>query len=541
MSGYRNENAKGIKNLINNAEKGSLEAQFQLYEYFDLGKYVDKDEGLADKYFNMYVESLVDKKICLESLSIWMFRRFHSLEITFDKKMTVIIGDNGAGKTSFAEAMSKTFSWFNNNVEKEDVNGRLIVEDDINNSSDNYSEVTGFFSLGKDDKFDISLARPVSGFSGSKSNDVSIIKKIGSMYRKASVDKRITIPLLAFYSVERSYLSLKKNSHEKAADDTKRNRFYALKDALDGSGKLDHFSELYIELVNLASGEETKEIKELKGQISVLEQSISGVYEDKIPPGDDPFVAKLKDKKEQLSRILNSSSSNKYRRHLSFVNEAIESLVPSVKNIRVDRSIGRPRILVDNFGVSVNITQLSQGQKLLVALTGDLARRLVILNPEADKPLNTHGIVVIDEVELHLHPKWQQEILIGLQNTFPNIQFIVTTHSPQVLSTVDNKCIRQITTDENGHPIIVTPEFQTKGVTSADILGNIMGTNSVPEKLPEAVLVNDFYKALSSNEREVAEGYLHEIVSHFGEQHPVVLNCRSHIRIKEARERLYKN
>nr|WP_290700003.1 retron Ec78 anti-phage system effector ATPase PtuA [Halomonas sp. UBA3074] len=443
MSDYLKEHSKTIRYLVKNAEKGVLEAQFQLYEYYDLGKYVDKDEKLADRYFAMYVNSLSSKKIHLESLKMWMFRRFHSIDISFDEKMTVIIGDNGAGKTSFADAIAKTFSWFNNNIEKDDVNGRLLIEDDVNSASTDFSEVISFFSLGKKNRFEAALARPVIGYTGSKSNDVSIIKRFGRMYRKAACDKRIIIPLLAFYSVDRSNISLKKPSLEKAFDDKERNRFYALKDALDGSGKLDNFSELYIELVNLASGKDTKEIRDLREQISLLERSIYGVYENKTPPDNDPFIAKLNDKKEELSIFLKSLSLTKYQKHLNFVNKAIESLVPSVKNLRVDRSLGRPRIIVDNFGVSVNITQLSQGQKVLVALTGDLARRLVILNPEVDNPLEAHGIVVIDEVELHLHPRWQQDILIGLQKTFPHLQFIVTTHSPQVLSTVDKKLGRR--------------------------------------------------------------------------------------------------
>lgn len=53
-----------------------------------------------------------------------------------------------------------------------------------------------------------------------------------------------------------------------------------------------------------------------------------------------------------------------------------------------------------------------------------------------DAPQQTEGIVLIDEVDVHLHPKWQQTILSQLRDAFPCIQFIVTTHSPQVLSTV---------------------------------------------------------------------------------------------------------
>lgn len=154
------------------------------------------------------------------------------------------------------------------------------------------------------------------------------------------------------------------------------------------------------------------------------------------------FLAKLNAMKEQLVCTLESMPSASHQRHLALVNHAIETLVPDVKNLEIDRSSGKARLLVENFGNKVNITQLSQGQKMLVALAGDLARRLTTLNPESDEPLKCHGVVIIDEVELHLHPRWQQEILIGLQRTFPNLQFIVTTHSPQVLSTVDNECIR---------------------------------------------------------------------------------------------------
>ncbi|MFM4954522.1 AAA family ATPase [Aeromonas veronii] len=80
-------------------------------------------------------------------------------------------------------------------------------------------------------------------------------------------------------------------------------------------------------------------------------------------------------------------------------------------------------------------------------MIGDIARRLVLLNPAAtsnsnDSPLNGHGIVLIDEIDLHLHPKWQQSVIPKLTNTFPNIQFILTTHSPIVISTVHHDSVK---------------------------------------------------------------------------------------------------
>ena len=80
--------------------------------------------------------------------------------------------------------------------------------------------------------------------------------------------------------------------------------------------------------------------------------------------------------------------------------------------------------------------QLSGGEKALLALVGDLARRMSIANPGLDNPLEGEGIVMIDEVDLHLHPSWQRKVVQRLPKTFPNVQFFLTTHSPVVASAV---------------------------------------------------------------------------------------------------------
>ena len=84
-----------------------------------------------------------------------------------------------------------------------------------------------------------------------------------------------------------------------------------------------------------------------------------------------------------------------------------------------------------------------------MALAGDLARRLAIINPNMKNPLLGKGIVLIDEVELHLHPAWQRRIISWLTNTFANVQFIITTHSPQVLGEVHSDVIRVLNVRRN--------------------------------------------------------------------------------------------
>ena len=421
--------SKAIRQLIQNVGKGNFESSFQLYQNYNAGKNVDKkDEVLANQYFEEFERLLVDKKLCLKSLQLSEFRRFRDLHIDFDKKITVIIGDNGAGKTSIAEAISKTFTWFNNNLEKADVNGRPVTPADINVNSTDYAEVTSNFKFDKNNSFEASLARTVSFHRKKKTSEVEKIKTFGSMYRNTAKNTSIMIPLLAFYSVERSDFTLNQTVYEKVRGETVSNRFTALKDSLEGSGKLDDFSEMYIELVNLAEGENTTDVKSLRSDIYTLEKTINEVFEGKVLPKDDPFLAKLNSKKRELDILLKSSSSPKYQEHLRLVNCAIENLVPEVKNLKIDRSSGKPKLLVDNFGNKVNISQLSQGQKMLVALTGDLARRLVTLNPDAADPLEGHGIVIIDEIELHLHPKWQQDILLAQVSEFIFSTFMDNYH-----------------------------------------------------------------------------------------------------------------
>lgn len=529
------EHSKGIKSLVQKAEKGILEAQLQLHEYFSKGKYVSKDEELARKYLQMLENALVGKSIRLKSLHLSEFRRFRNLDIDFHEKITVIIGDNGAGKTSIAEALSKIFSWFNNNLERDGINGKPIMPVDINVRAVDYAEVVGRFQLGKANTFEVSLARPISGFAGSQSSEVGVIKQFGAMYRKTASNTKVMIPLLAFYSVERSCITLRQEISEKASGEITSNRFSALKDALEGSGRLDNFSELYIGLVNLADGEETKEAKDVRAQIAALEELIYDDCKEGQPPAESPFLAKLIAKKEELAGMLGSAPSAKHQRHLDFVNHAIETLVPDVKNLKVDRRSGKVQLLVENFGIEVNITQLSQGQKTLVALAGDLARRLVTLNPESDNPLHCHGIVIIDEIELHLHPKWQQEILSGLQRAFPNLQFIVTTHSPQVLSTVRRENIRTLVLDASGQIVAGQPLAATYGEPSGDVLQSVMLVDPQPPIAEKADLqrLTELVDQGLYDKLEATQLMLN-LLAVLGDQHPQLLRLQRSIQRQKA-------
>lgn len=135
---------------------------------------------------------------------------------------------------------------------------------------------------------------------------------------------------------------------------------------------------------------------------------------------------------------------------LPLVRSAIEALFPGASELRIERRPQRMTLLFN--GSRLDIAQLSDGEKILVAMAGDLARRKLLAAPEEENPLHYPAVVLIDELELHLHPGLQRTFIPRLTEVFENTQFIVSTHSPQVLSSVhasnvrllDRFCLREL-------------------------------------------------------------------------------------------------
>lgn len=157
-------------------------------------------------------------------------------------------------------------------------------------------------------------------------------------------------------------------------------------------------------------------------------------------------------------------------RAVEAISRALTTFLGSFENLRVQEE--PLRLLVDKAGVSLDLSQLSDGERSFLALICDLGRRLALANPLLDQPLHGAGVVLIDELELHLHPKWQREVSDKLRVTFPNIQFIATTHSPFVIQAMRPGELINLDPDEFG-------EYADKSIE--DIAENVMGVD-VPQK-----------------------------------------------------------
>lgn len=162
----------------------------------------------------------------------------------------------------------------------------------------------------------------------------------------------------------------------------------------------------------------------------------------------------------------------KNQRTLNIVDRAIREFLPGFSDVRV---VTEPlRLLVSKQGQQLDLTQMSDGERALLAIMIDLCRRLVLANPELPDPLEGAGVVLIDEIEMHLHPKWQREIVDKLRRTFPRIQFVLTTHSPFLIQSLrDGELIRLDIEDAD------FAEYADRSIE--DITENVMGVPT-PQK-----------------------------------------------------------
>ena len=124
-------------------------------------------------------------------------------------------------------------------------------------------------------------------------------------------------------------------------------------------------------------------------------------------------------------------------RSLKVVKKAMLAMLDGFEDIHIERKSLSMKVTKN--GRNFKINQLSDGEKCTISLFGDLARRMALANPGRENPLEGTGVVMIDELELHMHTSWQRKVLGVLKETFPNIQFIITTHSPQILGELDDK------------------------------------------------------------------------------------------------------
>lgn len=384
------------------------------------------------------------KSLYLSSIQLECFRGFQNATIDFDKQLTVIAGINGAGKSSAIEAIALGLSRVAAQIQNPNAKGRGIQDRDVNNECnkthilfellyDDVTRVTWKISRRKSLRKRYISDRSPEG-AAPDTRIIGLKEFISKVHTAFEENNDIfPIPVMAMYGANRAAIDIPLRIRTKHTFDAKEANVGALEP------QTTHFRTFF---------EWFRSREDLENEMKL--QSAWSLFPD-IPLG--PFSPPYIDAQLQAVRTV-------VQEFLGF------------ENLRIRRSPLRMVLNKPSSLVEFNVNQLSDGERGLLALFGDVARRLAIASPGEPYPLHGKGIILIDEIDLHLHPRWQREVIRKLPKIFPNCQFIVSTHSPQILGEVDASKIRLLKMEDSGISIS-TPQF-AKGLTTNLILTEIM-------------------------------------------------------------------
>ncbi|MFB2538695.1 MULTISPECIES: AAA family ATPase [unclassified Acinetobacter] len=461
----------------------------------------------------------------IKQLQLKNYGRFDDLTIAFaptaEKKsnVTIIVGNNGAGKSQILQALATGLSWFiellkdSNGIGnlpnhlsikngKSDVLIKITAQDEYRSKNISW-EISSFkqqdfrgnssFNYREDGLKDL-IGNYVKGFRKGLIHNLPLVALSGDTrnnqkWNHENLDESFTANILTGYE---NSLTMN-NSFFQFIQWFRDNEDVENEEILR---KLDENSQLnanYSHSIQLLRLEE-QEIKNRLDFAVGLEKA--KMYNQLSYIQEQIFRAEQAFQKITLNLDSYKNSVNfEGRKSLNAVRVAIEEFT-GLKNPKIRRQ-GTPTMIVEKDGQELDVNQLSQGEKSLLALVGDIARRLAILNPSLENPLLGEGVVMIDEVDLHLHPKWQHDLIDKLVRTFPKVQFILTTHSPLIVS--DRADVLVYVLDDG-------ELYETGNIYGADANALLNDVFDVPPRTPEIEeKFNEILRDLSEKNIESAE------------------------------------
>lgn len=217
--------------------------------------------------------------------------------------------------------------------------------------------------------------------------------------------------------------------------------------------------------------------------------------------------------------------------HLNAFRAAAQRFLPDCQDLRPVKDGERPRLLITKRSISLDVRQLSDGERSMLALVLDLAQRLSQANPGLVDPVREgSAVVLIDELDMHMHPLWQRQASSLLTDTFPNCQFIATTHSPQIIGETQPE--RVILLQAEGGRIVPKRCGQAYGLDVNAILEQIMGTTSRAEPARRVIAAAE--AALDEGELGDARQHLAALRTLIHGDDPTVVGLEASINNLEA-------
>lgn len=430
----------------------------------------------------------------LNKISLANFRGFEQLDLDFEPNVTVLAGTNGIGKSSILYAIC------------------------------------------------VVLSRALPTFTQSKSKprrfediDICIGKNSLFVSVKLSVsDQQLDI------NIQRIRNKTYKNNRFSLLHHTKQPRLTDLQNTLQSrtlSGNLEAGEqETRNVLANLKSSinQPIAVYFSPKRQLPGRPRSLTGGQSSDI---SQAYKYALEDREVELREFLNwfrvQERLDKSQKVLDSLRHVVSEFIPEFTKLELQET---PKLafVVQKNGKPFEMHQLSDGERSLLALVFDLTRRLAIANPKSSNPIaEGSAIVMIDEIELHLHPTWQRQVLRRLTSTFKNCQFIITTHSPLVIGEIEARCIRFIERDEDTNEVISTTPSEAFGLDAnrvLDLMGALERNKDVTNQL------HTLFRLIDDEDFIGARQAMIPLIEKIGDFDPEITRAKALIKFLEGEE-----
>nr|DAG44259.1 MAG TPA: putative ATP-binding protein [Caudoviricetes sp.] len=429
----------------------------------------------------------------IHTLALKNFKCFTNIEMEFHPRLTVIAGVNGCGKTSIMEGIAIALSAMF--VKMDGLSGRSIDKSQVHlkafpigstqDVQPQYPAAVRATAMTRDGSiaWERCLNRPNGNMTVRNAEEIiNLGVELQSSVRNGDAD--VILPMVAYYGTGRLW-----DYHREKQSDVfeTNNRINGYVDCVDGTANIKLMMNWFTKM------------------------TVQKYQNRELGLGDIP----------ELTAVYTAMETC-YRR------------ITGMQDVKVRYNIGTRELEViyrnsDDTLMRIPINQLSDGYKSTISLVADIAYRMAVLNPQLLDHVceKTEGIVLIDEVDLHLHPTWQHRILDDLTAIFPKVQFIVSTHAPAVISTVRSENI--ILLDQND---IYEPTGEVHGKDVNTIISSVMNASERPISIKHKF--SEFYTAIDNGNADGAERILNELKHEIGSDDTEIVRCNIKLKLLKA-------
>lgn len=437
----------------------------------------------------------------IDRLEIKNFKKFSDYTLDLHPQFTLLIGDNGTGKTSILDALAIAAGvWLVNSPDTTlNYSRRNILRSEIRLEAISIDSITQFIertptqikAIGTINDKPIQWLRQIKENSSRTSNTESkeALNIISKLFKQVEAGEKIWLPIMAYYGAGRAGLP----SNQRAITYTSPSR------------RWDAFYDCFEERIS-------------------------------IPRLHTWF---------QKEAIASVKRQGQMRSGYKVVKFAILRCIPNANDLWFDGDRGEIVIAID--GQPQPFSNLSAGQKMMVALIADLAIKIVTQNaaflPEEIDMENqvlpqilqqTSGLVMIDEIDVHLHPKWQRQVVDDLKTTFPAIQFVCSTHSPIITSEVEAKSIRFLEYEAENGGIISTIPSESYGLDANRVLDELMGVSERNKEVTQNL--HKMFQLIDDEDFDMARQAMIPLITKIGDRDPEITRAQTLIKFLEGKE-----